>query len=88
MGTDANLIDVWEECNMLIKLAALQDGIKPTSDDFNLVVRRIMGSDLSFMKAIEKNPPAALASYELTQAEIDFVREFVFSRTDFEKQVA
>ena len=86
MEVDDNILKTWEEGYML-KLVALQSGVRVISNDFASVARRIVDDDSAFIRDIEKNPKEALASYGLTSAEIEFFRGFVLSRADFEKQV-
>ena len=86
MRTDVHILNTLEECDLL-RMVALQSGVKVISNDFVVVAKKIMDDDLGFIRAIEKNPQAALALYDLTSAEIEFIRGFVLSRADFEKQV-
>jgi hypothetical protein len=86
MGANDHLLATCEELE-LIKVLVSQSGINATSNSFDLVVKRIMGDDLDFIRAIEKNSKAALASYKLTSAEVAFIQGFVLCKIDFEKQI-
>jgi hypothetical protein len=86
METDVHILETCEELE-LIKVLLSQSGINATSKNFDLVVKRIMGEDFDFIRAIEKNSKVALASYKLTSAEVDFIYGLVLSKIDFEKQI-
>jgi hypothetical protein len=85
MRTDEHILKTWEKGYML-KLVALQSGVRVISNDFGLVARRIVNDGLAFIRAIERNPKATLAAYKLTLAEIVFFHGFVLSKT-FKKRI-
>ena len=86
METDVHTLETCEELE-LINVLLIQTGINNTSKNFYLVVKRIMSDDLDFIRAIGNNPQAALVSYNLASAEIEFFHGFVLSKIDFEKQI-
>jgi hypothetical protein len=79
METDVHTLETCEELE-LIKVLVSQSGINATSKNFDLVVKKIMGEDLDFIMDIEKNSKAALASYELTSAEVGFIYGLALSK--------